>query len=65
MSKSSQDFHTTAVKRAARGGLHRENTPSNRANTVYGFSNHALKKSSDELKAAWSSASSSLRMNKG
>ncbi|WP_339413837.1 hypothetical protein [Photorhabdus cinerea] len=38
---------------------------SNRASTVYGFSNHALKKSGEELKAAWRSASQSVRHPKG
>ncbi|KER04813.1 hypothetical protein LGZ99_04740 [Photorhabdus temperata] len=65
MNKVNSNFTTTAVKRAARGILRRQVEPSNRASTIYGFSNHALKKSGEELKAAWRSASQSVRHPKG
>jgi len=64
MSKTQYDYHTTAVKKAASGNLSKGNDSSNRASSVYGFSNYALKKTGAELKVAWSKASSSLKASK-
>lgn len=51
---------TSAIKKAARGNLsHQE--PSNRSVKVYGFKDRALKMSSEEIRVAWKSASSSRR----
>lgn len=65
MKKMYSMFGTTALTRAAKGQLHRDAAPSNRATSVYGFSNYALKKTEKELKAAWISAASSLKETKG
>lgn len=62
--KVSNKHLTSAVKRAARGTLDRQE-PSNRASSVYGFKNRALKMSSEELKAAWMTASSSVKNQRG
>ena len=65
MVKVNKSYQTTAVKRAASGMLRSHSTQSNRASVVYGFSNHALNKTGVEFKAAWNSAASLLRRNKG
>lgn len=54
---------SSAVKKAARGMLDRIE-PSDRASTVYGFKNQALQMSADEIKAAWKSASASVKTRK-
>ena len=50
-------FQTTAVLRAAQGvlGSHRPSAPAPASS--YGFNNHALQLSGDELKVAWKDAS--------
>ena len=65
MSKIQASYQTSAIKRASRGELSRSQSSSDRAATVYGFSNYALKKTGAELKEAWSMASSSVRESKG
>ena len=65
MSKIQANYQTSAIKRASRGELSRSQSSSDRAATVYGFSNYALKKTGAELKEAWSLASSSVRESKG
>lgn len=64
MSTTQYDYHTTAVRKAASGNLSKSITSSNRASSVYGFNNYALKKTSAELKTAWNTASSSLKSSK-
>ena len=63
MSKSQYSNHTSAVRSAASGTLKKHNAKSGRATSVYGFSNHALKKTGDELKDAWRGASASMKSN--
>ncbi|MCF2907002.1 MULTISPECIES: hypothetical protein [Pseudoalteromonas] len=57
-------FQSTAVSRAARGELSQQEATS-RATTMYGFRNHALHLSGEELRDAWKNASSSIRKSRG
>lgn len=54
-------FQSNAIRKAARGELDYKYNEADRARTIYGLSNFALKKSADELRKAWYEASKSLR----
>lgn len=61
MDKVNRGSTRSVLMRAASGQLHRSREPSNRASIVYGFGNYALKKTAEELRAAWIAAVSSLK----
>ena len=59
--KRAAGFQTTAIRRASRGEIVGANSTVDRARTVYGMSNFALRKTPEELRKAWRSASVEVR----
>lgn len=57
MKKNEFSFKTSAIRRAAHGQIREVASDVFRAETVYGFSNFALKKSKAEISSAWNIAS--------
>lgn len=54
-------FQTTAIRRASRGERFATQSTADRARTVYGLSNFALRKTAEELREAWHSASVKMK----
>ncbi|MEL0655796.1 hypothetical protein V6257_12185 [Pseudoalteromonas issachenkonii] len=64
--KQKNDFQTSAINRAASGMLNNKDIhEQNRASSIYGFQDRALHLSSEEIKNAWKSASSSIKKVRG
>lgn len=65
MKRNHNKLMRSSVARANKVDLRVRSRSPSRSDILYGFSNHALKKTPEEIRAAWASAVSCARVSEG